>query len=92
MKYAYAFIEYHISKGELILIKEIELFTLLEEGRLFLQTNEGKFFDETTHGWRHQSYRLVKISGDDYTVLPGERPLNYGGIESTPHIIRKKAS
>ncbi|NQW03771.1 MAG: hypothetical protein HQ485_07055 [Acidobacteria bacterium] len=85
----FAFIEVHISRGRLTLIKEIELFQTLEEGQAFVARTAAEYESTTTSGWGAVDFRLVHIDGDDFKVLEGERRLVHLGIESDPQIIRK---
>ena len=88
-------IEVHVSRGELTLIKEIELFQTRAEGEAFVQAQPEAFSVSTSAGWRATDFRLVQLVGDagdqdDYATLEGAPPLVHIGIESTPHVIRKQ--
>jgi hypothetical protein len=85
----FAFIEVHISRGQLTLIKEIEIFRTLEEGQSFVARNADQYQPKTTSGWAAVDFRLVHIDGDDFRVIEGERRLVHIGVESDPQIIRK---
>ena len=85
----FAFIEVHISRGQLTLIREIELFQTLEDGQAFVARTADQYQSKTSSGWAAVNFRLVQIDGDDFKVLEGEPRLVHIGVESDPEIIRK---